>query len=258
MGQSYAACLRSSAPAPRARARQSERELCILGPVRGRLEVDPAVFREVHLRPTVAVRVSYRPAAAALRDLARGVPGGQPRRDSRGAKHDGHGRAVVVAVALPGLEQEMVDAVGAQRGLLDVPRIGEGVAAQVVLDRQRLVERRLGVPRDVDGQIAHPLRQALGQLQIVVPDEAAIVGACGPQVLLGRARDEGVHLIAVLGLDAVVERPGDDVRLGQRLPGEVDALEVGAPGFARVLHSVQDQIGRQQRRYPRLDELRHR
>ena len=105
----------------------------------GRIEVDPAVTREVGLHPGVGVVGADRAAATGRIGLAGEEPFDEPGRDAELAQEHGHRRRVVLAEAglvhHEALDDRGVDArsVAEVRVVLELRRVEEGVAD---LDRQ--------------------------------------------------------------------------------------------------------------------------
>ena len=230
------------------------------GPVGGWLEVDPPVAGEVDLDPAVAVQVAHHVHSRVAVVLARRVAGGQARGHANRPQHYRHGGGVVVAVAGLRLEQEVVHAVRARGGRVDALGIDEPVAAQELLNRYRLVQRSLGVYRDALGQVAYSLRQVRRQGQVVVPDEAVVVGAGFPQVVVGRHRDVRDHGVWMVAGQRLRKAPRNYLGGDRLFSGDGYSLDRpwSVDGCVPIGDVLQHEVGRQIARYERLLHRRHR
>jgi hypothetical protein len=187
---------------------------------RGRLERDPADAREQRLHPGVGVRARDQVGLGVVvlgHHLARGVADGDASRDAEGAEHDRHRAGVLLAVADPVLDERAHRAAAVPRRRLE----GVGPAAQLLLDRERLVERGAG-PRPGDdrlGEREHLLRH--------VPRQR---GQCGRGGLDGSGR-EGIRV-------RVGDRRDHLVRVARRQPVAATHRDGGVPAV------VQEAVGR--------------
>ena len=118
-----------------------------------RLERHPPVLADVDLGPGVGV---VAPHPVEVGSLGSWMPGREadrhPRRQAHGAGEGGERGGELLAVAPAGLEQEGDQRLGAVPGP-DLFVVGEQVAAQVVLQGQRLVVGRGRLARDLVRQL---------------------------------------------------------------------------------------------------------
>ncbi len=138
---------------------------------------------------------------------ARSIPHRQPRRHPHTAGQHRHGRGIVVAVALPKVEQEDIHHVPLRRWLLHLQRIGN--SAQVRFQGQGPVVRCLSPSHQLLSQFRHPLRQ-WRQLQVPIQHPVRVCLSRCPQCLLvdrGHGREDGV-----------LSRPPHRFQRGQVLP----------------------------------------
>ena len=137
----------------------------------------------------------------------------------------------MVEVALAGLEEEVVHGVGARGLVVDLEAEAVVVrVTQVVLDLERREVGGVGVARDVDGQLAHALRQAVRELQVALRDPRGVLRAHTEENLGVGRRDRPDGHVAVAGTDplpGLQRREVDTGRAGDQL-----CLDVGREGIA--------------------------
>ena len=181
---------------------------------RGRLEAEPAVALEVELGPGVGVA---RPDDVALaRELTGQEADRHARRDALCARQHDHRRCELHAVAASGLV-EVLDrleeaSLAVAKRLAEVERVGVAArVAQVVLDRDRLVERVVLALGDLGGPLLDQVARAVGDGEVVVGDVGGVRGA-GLAQLRRRRCDVGVRhrVVAHRAVDADVARHGVD------------------------------------------------
>ena len=174
------------------------------------LERHPAVLAEVDLGPGVGVDAPHPEQGRVVVVLDSGREAhGHPRRQAHGPGEGGERGRELLAVSPARLEQERQERLGAvARPHLVV--VGEAVAAQVVLQGQRLVVGRGRLARDPHGLVGRQLGEVCGELRVPLVDVVGDLGRRRAQLVgrpVGHLGGDRVG-VAVGGRDLAVDHQG--------------------------------------------------